>query len=295
MSIKDELYNNSDRPVMNDGTGRPVRVAHDVTNKSKEFSYLGGKDNWNKSRARKCLEHAELAMIPCYRCIAANVDCYKTDEHGMCAFCMSGGVGRIKCRPFSSTVSPSTLLVSSLKAKLQSPAPSLVAAENLVDTLAVQPVPESAINIIDLEFSEQGTKTFGISKRGVKQESVLSSDQEIIEPIPSKRLCKAPEIIFRFLFPDNCQMPPVDELATDYGTTESFFDEAFRVWSSRNTPVHREWQMYGVEVAWDEPERSSTVRWRNQSDYVLLMSRVQRARPDKYGEVVVKVKCVKSI
>ncbi|MCJ1397615.1 hypothetical protein MMC11_000811 [Xylographa trunciseda] len=142
------------------------------------------------------------------------------------------------------------------------------------------------------ETPEPATKRSSNSDIPAKQEPPSSPGSQTIPDAQIKQEPSLPEIIFRFFFASHSSLPPVEKPASSHSTMESFFDEAHKVWSTVVPSAARDQPMIGVEVSWDPPGAASTIQWREPSGYDLMMSRVKRAAPNVYGEVVVGVKCI---
>ncbi|MCJ1393475.1 hypothetical protein MMC18_006350 [Xylographa bjoerkii] len=139
---------------------------------------------------------------------------------------------------------------------------------------------------------ENAVKRSSSSDIPVKQESSSSTSLQTTSTAQSSQQANPPEIVFRFFFANHSRLSPVEKPASSHSTMDSFFDEAYKVWSTMNSTTARDHPMIGVEVSWDETGTASTIQWREQSGFDLLMARVKRARPNMHGEVIVGVKCI---
>ncbi|MCJ1381983.1 hypothetical protein MMC17_005095 [Xylographa soralifera] len=210
------------------------------------------------------------------------------------------GVAEPSKTPGTSPIEPNSP-VSGLSSTLPEEQPQdidLVRTDNdaIEENLATPPhqdiKPEGPLSATTIgSHVENDVNRFCSSDVAPKHESSCPKFQTIPGP-HIKQEVNPPDIIFRFFFASHSKFPPVEKPSSSHSTMDSFFDEAYKVWNTVNLSTVSEQSMIGVEVSWEQNGTASTIQWREQSGYDLMMSRVKRAAPNTYGEVIVGVKCI---
>ncbi|MCJ1285405.1 hypothetical protein MMC26_004745 [Xylographa opegraphella] len=224
--------------------------------------YLQG-DSRHKYEARRMLQISELAMVSCTRCVKAGVDCYMKYGRKTCVYCTARGLRVRDCQPCQTSVY------------------AVLQGRSDMSTLDASPIP--SLSNIGESFTGSDVPT--------NHELPSHPDLPARPRTPIKQEQSVPKIIFLF-FASHSGEVPIEETFSSHSTMDSFFDEAYKVWHTVDQSLAGEHSMTGVAVSWDQNGSAATIKWREQSGYDSLMSQVMGAVPNRYGEVIVEVKCI---